>query len=97
MGERLSSVFSLDGTLISSSAAPHCGGPFHERRRLGSIPLRLCSVYYISIRQNDGLFVSGYLSQTSDFRVREYAYSAVLLTYGGWSFSAKSHQGSVCL
>ena len=24
-GERLSSVFSLDGTLISASAAPHCG------------------------------------------------------------------------
>ena len=26
MGERLSSVFSPDGTLISASAAPHCGG-----------------------------------------------------------------------
>ena len=25
-GERLSSVFSRDGTLISASAAPHCGG-----------------------------------------------------------------------
>ena len=25
-GERLSSVFSPDGTLISASAAPHCGG-----------------------------------------------------------------------
>ena len=25
MGERLSSVFSADGTLISASAAPHCG------------------------------------------------------------------------
>ena len=24
-GERLSSVFSPDGTLISASAAPHCG------------------------------------------------------------------------
>ena len=24
---RLSSVFSSDGTLISASAAPHCGGP----------------------------------------------------------------------
>ena len=24
-GERLSSVFSTDGTLISASAAPHCG------------------------------------------------------------------------
>ena len=27
-GERLSSVFSSDGTLISASAAPHCG-TFH--------------------------------------------------------------------
>ena len=26
-GERLSSVFSPDGTLISASAAPHCGFP----------------------------------------------------------------------
>ena len=26
MGEPLSSVFSTDGTLISASAAPHCGG-----------------------------------------------------------------------
>ena len=25
-GERLNSVFSPDGTLISASAAPHCGG-----------------------------------------------------------------------
>ena len=25
-GERLSCVFSPDGTLISASAAPHCGG-----------------------------------------------------------------------
>ena len=29
--ERLSSVFSPDGTLISASAAPHCGSPLHER------------------------------------------------------------------
>ena len=28
-GERLSSVFSSDGTLISASAAPHCGGVLH--------------------------------------------------------------------
>ena len=26
-GERLSAAFSLDGTLISASAAPHCGAP----------------------------------------------------------------------
>ena len=30
-GERLSSVFSPDGTLISASAAPHCGGRERER------------------------------------------------------------------
>ena len=32
-GERLSSVFSPDGTLISASAAPHCGEPFKETFR----------------------------------------------------------------
>ena len=29
-GECLRSVFSPDGTLISASAAPHCGEPFKE-------------------------------------------------------------------
>ena len=29
-GERLSSVFSPDGTLISASAAPHCGERWRE-------------------------------------------------------------------
>ena len=29
-GERLSSVFSPDGTLISASAAPHCGAIVHN-------------------------------------------------------------------
>ena len=29
-GERLSSVFSPDGTLISASAAPHCGSLSHK-------------------------------------------------------------------
>ena len=29
-GERLSSVFSPDGTLIYASAAPHCGGVWEE-------------------------------------------------------------------
>ena len=33
-GERLSSVFSPDGTLISASAAPHCGKRI-RRRRIG--------------------------------------------------------------
>ena len=34
MGERLSSVFSPDGTLISASAAPHCkrGGGQKKKR-----------------------------------------------------------------
>ena len=36
-GERLCSVFSPDGTLISVSAAPHCGDTeqVHEHRVLG--------------------------------------------------------------
>ena len=32
-GERLSSVFSPDGTLISASAAPHCGAVMKGRRK----------------------------------------------------------------
>ena len=31
-GERLSSVFSLDGTLISEAAAPYCGGSTEENK-----------------------------------------------------------------
>ena len=34
MGERLSSVFSADGTLISASAAPHCGRERAKRKHL---------------------------------------------------------------
>ena len=36
-GERSSSVFSPDGTLISASAAPHCGGMSYRQFGISTI------------------------------------------------------------
>ena len=38
-GERLSSVFSPDGTLISASAAPHCGDQQQQQKMCLLSPL----------------------------------------------------------
>ena len=44
-GERLSSVFSTDGTLISASAAPHCEAQSKEQSPAGFFLLLFWGVF----------------------------------------------------
>ena len=51
-GERLSSVFSPDGTLISVSAAPHCGVEGGNTSVSGSITIRSKGQRFLSAEES---------------------------------------------
>ena len=48
-GERLSSVFSRDGTLFSASAAPHCGGKYTSKSAKKVASKRKWMFYVINV------------------------------------------------